>query len=128
MTTNHVLELGCGHGHNALYLSSKGCIVDAVDFSESALDWAKERAPFLEIFYDPRLLTIRWMSGTIHRHQRIPVSNIHKSESINAYKRRFIQFSCLTNMNISSSIHGISSSITLDYLFCSTLWRACTQC
>ena len=39
-----VLELGCGHGRNALYLARQGCHVDAVDFSESAISWAKERA------------------------------------------------------------------------------------
>jgi SAM-dependent methyltransferase len=39
-----VLELGCGHGRNALYLASQGCEVDAVDFSEKAIGWAEERA------------------------------------------------------------------------------------
>jgi SAM-dependent methyltransferase len=39
-----VLELGCGHGRNALYLASQGCCVDAVDFSAQAIDWARERA------------------------------------------------------------------------------------
>lgn len=38
-----VLELGCGHGRNALYLAKQGCEVDAIDFSEEALNWAKER-------------------------------------------------------------------------------------
>lgn len=44
MTVGRVMELGCGHGRNTLYFSSQGCRVDAVDFSESALAWAKERA------------------------------------------------------------------------------------
>lgn len=39
-----VLELGCGHGRNAVYLASRGCSVDAVDFSAEAISWARERA------------------------------------------------------------------------------------
>jgi SAM-dependent methyltransferase len=37
------LELGCGNGRNAVYLAQQGCQVDAVDFSSTALRWAKER-------------------------------------------------------------------------------------
>lgn len=33
MAPGRVLELGCGHGRNALYFSRRGCVVDAVDFS-----------------------------------------------------------------------------------------------
>ncbi|MEP7023662.1 MAG: class I SAM-dependent methyltransferase [Actinomycetota bacterium] len=39
-----VLELGCGNGRNAVYLSAQGCQVDAVDFSARAIGWARERA------------------------------------------------------------------------------------
>jgi 2-polyprenyl-3-methyl-5-hydroxy-6-metoxy-1,4-benzoquinol methylase len=39
-----VLELGCGHGRNAVYLASRGCAADAVDFSAEAIGWARERA------------------------------------------------------------------------------------
>lgn len=39
-----VLELGCGHGRNALRLARLGCEVDAVDFSREAIAWARERA------------------------------------------------------------------------------------
>ncbi|NLP51544.1 class I SAM-dependent methyltransferase [Bacillus sp. RO1] len=39
-----VLEIGCGPGRNAIYLANKGCAVDAIDISENALTWAKERA------------------------------------------------------------------------------------
>ncbi|TYS68219.1 class I SAM-dependent methyltransferase [Sutcliffiella horikoshii] len=39
-----VLEIGCGPGRNAIYLAKKGCAVDAIDISENALSWAKERA------------------------------------------------------------------------------------
>jgi SAM-dependent methyltransferase len=38
------LELGCGPGRNAIYLSSNGFLVDAVDQSEEGLEWAEERA------------------------------------------------------------------------------------
>jgi SAM-dependent methyltransferase len=44
LTPGRVLELGCGHGRNALYLAGQGCRVDAVDFSAQAIDWATERA------------------------------------------------------------------------------------
>lgn len=39
-----VLELGCGPGRNAIYMAKQGCHVDALDISEKAIDWAKERA------------------------------------------------------------------------------------
>ena len=44
MLPGRVLELGCGNGRNAIYLTSQGFSVDAVDFSEAALIWARERA------------------------------------------------------------------------------------
>ncbi|MBP4048180.1 methyltransferase domain-containing protein [Chromobacterium violaceum] len=37
------IDLGCGHGRNALHLAGKGFRVRAVDFSESAIAWARER-------------------------------------------------------------------------------------
>ncbi|KMJ59942.1 methyltransferase [Bacillus sp. LL01] len=39
-----VLEIGCGPGRNAIYMSKLGSSVDALDISENALSWAKERA------------------------------------------------------------------------------------
>lgn len=39
-----VLELGCGPGRNAIYMAQKGYKVDAIDISENAIEWAKERA------------------------------------------------------------------------------------
>jgi cyclopropane fatty-acyl-phospholipid synthase-like methyltransferase len=42
--SGNVLELGCGHGRNAIYFAEKGCKVDAVDSSQKALKWAKEKA------------------------------------------------------------------------------------
>lgn len=38
------LELGCGPGRNAIYLSGNDFHVDAVDQSEEGLGWAEERA------------------------------------------------------------------------------------
>ncbi|MCB2313031.1 class I SAM-dependent methyltransferase [Clostridium tagluense] len=42
--SSKVLELGCGPGRNAIYMVQNGCDVDAVDISEEAITWAKERA------------------------------------------------------------------------------------
>ncbi|GAA2496761.1 class I SAM-dependent methyltransferase [Streptomyces thermolineatus] len=39
-----VLDLGCGPGRNALHLASPGRLVDAVDLSPKAVEWAGERA------------------------------------------------------------------------------------
>lgn len=37
------LDLGCGHARNAIFLAGHGFAVDAVDYSETAINWAKER-------------------------------------------------------------------------------------
>ena len=39
-----VLEIGCGPGRNAIFMAKKGCEVDALDISDNAIEWAKERA------------------------------------------------------------------------------------
>jgi SAM-dependent methyltransferase len=44
LVPGRVLELGCGHGRNALYLARQGAAVDAVDLSAEALGWARQRA------------------------------------------------------------------------------------
>ena len=38
-----VLELGCGNGRNTQYFAEQRCQVDAVDFSQKAISWAKEK-------------------------------------------------------------------------------------
>lgn len=38
------LDLGCGNGRNAIFLAGQGFLVDAVDFSEAAINWAAQRA------------------------------------------------------------------------------------
>lgn len=37
------IELGCGNGRNAIYLARQGFLVEAVDYSQTAIDWARER-------------------------------------------------------------------------------------
>lgn len=44
MVPGRALELGCGPGRNAIDLAKQGCAVDAVDVSETAIRWARERA------------------------------------------------------------------------------------
>jgi SAM-dependent methyltransferase len=44
LAPGRVLELGCGNGRNAVHLASLGCTVDAVDFSERAVEWTRQRA------------------------------------------------------------------------------------
>ncbi len=39
-----LLDVGCGTGENALYLSSKGLSVTGVDFSRTAIELAQEKA------------------------------------------------------------------------------------
>jgi ubiquinone/menaquinone biosynthesis C-methylase UbiE len=40
-----VLDLGCGDGHDALFLTERGFPVIATDFSEKALEISRRRAP-----------------------------------------------------------------------------------
>jgi SAM-dependent methyltransferase len=37
------IDLGCGHGRNAIFLARLGFAVEAVDSSRTAIDWARER-------------------------------------------------------------------------------------
>ncbi|MBF0274333.1 MAG: class I SAM-dependent methyltransferase [Nitrospinae bacterium] len=39
----NVLDLGCGEAKNAIYLSNKGCFVDAIDISKFAIKNANDR-------------------------------------------------------------------------------------
>jgi SAM-dependent methyltransferase len=39
-----VIDIGCGNGRNAIYLASKGCLIEAVDASSVALDELRVRA------------------------------------------------------------------------------------
>ncbi|MFC8722166.1 class I SAM-dependent methyltransferase [Kitasatospora sp. NPDC057198] len=44
ITVGRALDLGCGHGRNALHLAARGFRVDAVDLSPVAVAWGEERA------------------------------------------------------------------------------------
>jgi SAM-dependent methyltransferase len=44
LAPGRVLELGCAHGRNAVWLASLGCDVDAIDFSAYAVEQARQRA------------------------------------------------------------------------------------
>ena len=37
------VDLGCGHGRNAVFLANHGFSVEAVDYSQAAIEWARER-------------------------------------------------------------------------------------
>jgi SAM-dependent methyltransferase len=37
------IDLGCGHGRNAVFLAREGFAVEAVDYSLAAIEWARER-------------------------------------------------------------------------------------
>jgi cyclopropane fatty-acyl-phospholipid synthase-like methyltransferase len=37
------VDLGCGNGRNAIFLARRGFVVEGVDFSQRAIDWASER-------------------------------------------------------------------------------------
>lgn len=39
-----VLDIGCGNGRNSLYLAKKDFQVDGIDFSETSIEWACQRA------------------------------------------------------------------------------------
>ncbi|MBE4909939.1 methyltransferase domain-containing protein [Bacillus luteolus] len=47
-----VLEIGSGPGRNAIYMAQKGCTVTALDISEKAIKWARERASKVEVEID----------------------------------------------------------------------------
>ncbi|WP_223701723.1 class I SAM-dependent methyltransferase [Sutcliffiella deserti] len=44
LSPKKVLELGSGPGRNAIYMAKQGAAVGALDLSEKAIEWAKERA------------------------------------------------------------------------------------
>lgn len=54
-----VLELGGGPGRNSIYFAEQGCEVDAVDLSQTAINWAKERAAEKEV-------DIRFTRGSLY--------------------------------------------------------------
>lgn len=43
ITPSKTLEIGCGPGRNAIFLAKNKFIVDAIDFSDTSIEWARER-------------------------------------------------------------------------------------
>lgn len=39
-----VLDIGCGNGRNSLYLAKKQYEVHGIDFSQTSIEWAREKA------------------------------------------------------------------------------------
>jgi len=55
------LDIGCGNGRNAIFLSDKGYEVDAIDFSEEALKIAQSKAK-------ERNLEVNWIKKDVQKH------------------------------------------------------------
>ena len=51
------LEIGCGPGRNAIYLAKNNFIVDAIDYSNISIEWAKERAEKAKVSIDFQCLS-----------------------------------------------------------------------
>lgn len=95
LTEGSMLELGCGPGRNAIFAASRGFQVDAVDLSEEALAWARERAEerqvhvhfecksVFELHPKDQYYDFVYDSGCLHHlwpHRRIEyLSMIHKT-------------------------------------------------
>ncbi len=43
LRAGRAIDLGCGNARNAIFLARHGFSVEAVDYSRSAIDWAKDR-------------------------------------------------------------------------------------
>src|SRR5258706_9071309 len=43
VSPGRAVDLGCGNGRNAIFLARRGFVVDGVDYSQRAIDWAAER-------------------------------------------------------------------------------------
>ena len=79
------LDVGCGNGRNAIFLAQQGFTVEAVDYSRSALAWARQRvaeaqvavtltsSSIFEYHVDPGTYDLVYDSGCFHHiapHQR----------------------------------------------------------
>lgn len=88
------LEIGCGPGRNAAFLSKNGAQVDAIDFSEKAIKWAGERAneaqvkinfecvSLFDFHYEPQSYDFIYDSGMFHHlppHRRLTYLEIIKA-------------------------------------------------
>ncbi|SES05231.1 Methyltransferase domain-containing protein [Gracilibacillus ureilyticus] len=94
LSPNKVLELGSGPGRNAIYMAKQGCSVEALDISEKAIDWAKERADeegvnikfhcvsLFDFKFEPHSYDLIYDCGMFHHlapHRRITYLEIIKS-------------------------------------------------
>ncbi|MED4018779.1 class I SAM-dependent methyltransferase [Sutcliffiella cohnii] len=93
LVAKKVLEIGCGPGRNAIYLAKKGCNVNAIDISDNAIKWAKERADeeavkidfrgvsLFEFEFEPHSYDFIYDSGMFHHlapHRRLSYVDIVK--------------------------------------------------
>lgn len=53
----NVLEVGCGDGLNSVFLSEHGCVVDALDVSDFALEIAKSKSQNINFICDDFITT-----------------------------------------------------------------------
>ena len=72
------LDLGCGNGRNAIFLARHGFSVDAVDFSQTAVDWPAQRVAnagvsvrllrqsVFELAVEPASYSLVYDSGCFH--------------------------------------------------------------
>jgi len=54
IAAGRALDVGCGNGRNAIFLARQGFIVDAVDYSDSAVAWAREEVARAAVPVDVR--------------------------------------------------------------------------
>lgn len=89
-----ILEIGCGPGRNAIFLAKNGDQVDAIDFSEKAINWAAERAKeaqadinfkcvsLFDFHFEPHTYDFIYDSGMFHHlppHRRLTYLEIIKA-------------------------------------------------
>jgi SAM-dependent methyltransferase len=79
----HALDLGCGIGRNSIYLLSKGVDVDAIDFSDAALDEFRKTLEKLRISAGVRIIKHNLL-------ERIPLNDATYDLIIDFYN--FCQF------------------------------------
>lgn len=80
-------DIGCGTGRNALFLAQKGYTVDAIDFSEEALNIAQDRARKLN-------LKVNWILDNVNKYEFptkeynvIVISFFHPQQKITEIKK-----------------------------------------
>lgn len=65
LPSGKALDVGCGAGRNALFLTSKGYTVDAIDYSEEGLKIARERS-------SERNLEVNWIHEDVNQYNFPP--------------------------------------------------------